>query len=660
KRMILVDSGEYDTFEGLRWSHDSQWLAYVSYAENLYAQIKTYQLETGQKNFVTSNRVDSYNPVWSPDGKWLYFLSDRFFQSVVTSPWGPRQPEPFFDKTTKMYAVALKKEERFPFLPPDELHEEKKEEEKKDEKEDKKDATPPKIHIDWDGITQRIYEVPIPAGRYLELQVTSKMLFWTEREIGIDPQKTLMSLEIQNKEFKAKAVVKEIKGYDLSADGKKIWVQKENTFYVFNADQKPEELEKYKVELKNWMFSIQPYEEWRQIFIEAWRLERDYFYDPKLHGLKWKEILAKYLPLVSRVSDRDELADLIAQMVSELSALHIFVTGGDRRRGEEDIIPASLGAILTKETEAGGYRIQHIYRSEPDYLETISPLARAGIQLQEGDILEAINGVSVLTVPHPSVLLRNQVNKQVLLKVKSKASQESSYTIVKPISPKEERNLRYSEWELTQRLYVEEKGQGEIGYVHLRAMGGDSYTEWIRHFYPVFHRQGLIIDVRHNQGGNTDSWILGKLLRKAWFYWKPRVGKPFWNMQYAFRGHLVVLCNEWTASDGEAFAEGVRRLNLGKVIGTRTWGGEIWLSFNNWLVDKGIASAAEIGVYGPEGKWLIEGHGVDPDIVVDNLPCATFQGKDAQLETALHYLQIKIKEEPLPVPQHPEYPNKSK
>lgn len=660
KRMILVETGEYDTFESLRWSPDSQWLAYVSYAENLFAQIKIYQLETGQKRFLTSDRVDSYGPAWSSDGKWFYFLSDRVFQSVVSSPWGPRQPEPFFDKTTKIYAVALKKEERFPFLPPDELHEDKKEEEKKDDKEEKKDATPLKLQIDWDGIQHRVYEVPLPAGRYQELTVAPKTLFWTEREVGIDTPKNLMSLEIQNKEVKSKTVAKEIKGYDLSVDGKKIVVQKENQFYVFNVDQKPEDLEKHKVEIKNWMFSLQPREEWRQIFIEAWRLERDYFYDPKIHGLSWKEVLAKYLPLVHRVADRDELADLIAQMVSELSALHIFVTGGDRRRGDEDIALASLGAVLMKDDSAGGYRIQHIYQSEPDYLETISPLAKSEVLIQEGDILESINGVSLLTVPHPSILLRNQVGKQVLLKVKSKASQESFYTVVTPISSKDARNLRYSEWEYTRRLYTEEKSHGQIGYVHLRAMGGDTYTEWVRHFYPVFHRQGLIVDVRHNQGGNTDSWILEKLLRKAWFYWKPRVGKPFWNMQYAFRGHLVVLCNEWTASDGEAFAEGVRRLNLGKIIGTRTWGGEIWLSFNNWLVDKGIASAAEIGVYGPEGKWLIEGHGVDPDIVVDNFPHSSYQGKDAQLDAALHYLQTKIKEEPRLVPQHPEYPDKSK
>jgi tricorn protease len=231
--------------------------------------------------------------------------------------------------------------------------------------------------------------------------------------------------------------------------------------------------------------------------------------------------------------------------------------------------------------------------------------------------------------------------------------------VVTPVTPKKAADLRYSDWELSRRLAVEEKGKGEIGYVHLRAMNGDDYTSWARDFYPVFNRQGLVIDVRNNGGGSIESWILAKLLRKAWFWWQPRAGAPYSNMPYAFRGHLVVLVNEETSSDGEAFAEGVRRLGLGKVIGTRTWGGEIWLTSSNILVDKGIATAAEFGVYGPEGAWLIEGHGVDPDQVVDNPPHATFEGGDAQLDAAIRYLQEKIKAEPVPVPKAPEYPVKA-
>ena len=190
-------------------------------------------------------------------------------------------------------------------------------------------------------------------------------------------------------------------------------------------------------------------------------------------------------------------------------------------------------------------------------------------------------------------------------------------------------------------------------------MTKEDIDNWAREYYPVFDRQGLIIDVRHNGGGNIDSWLLSKLLRQAWFYWQPRIGNPVWNMQYAFRGHVVVLCDQATASDGEAFAAGFEHFRMGKVIGIRTWGGEIWLSFDNRQADNGIATAAELGVYGPYGKWLIEGRGVDPDMVVDNLPHATFSGNDAQLEAAIDLLKQEIQLDPRPVPKAPPYPDKS-
>ena len=206
--------------------------------------------------------------------------------------------------------------------------------------------------------------------------------------------------------------------------------------------------------------------------------------------------------------------------------------------------------------------------------------------------------------------------------------------LVVPMKEQDEARLRYAEWEYSRRPMVDSSSDHTIGYVHLQAMGSDDINQWTREFYPVFDRQGLIIDVRHNGGGNIDSWLLGKLLRQAWMYWQPRVGNPSWNMQDAFRGHIVVLCDEFTASDGEAFTEGFKRLKLGKVIGVRTWGGEVWLSFDNTQADNGIASAAELGVYGPDGKWLIEGHGAEPDVVVDNLPHSTFGGNDEQLQAA--------------------------
>jgi tricorn protease len=264
----------------------------------------------------------------------------------------------------------------------------------------------------------------------------------------------------------------------------------------------------------------------------------------------------------------------------------------------------------------------------------------------------------LLGVPDERALLRGKAGTEVLLRVKSSAG-DARDVLVTPIKSSEEDNLRYAEWEYTRRLKVDTDSASQIGYVHLRAMGGADIDQWAREFYPIFNRAGLLIDVRHNGGGSIDSWLLGKLIRQAWFYWQPRVGEPEWNMQYAFRGHMVVLCDAGTASDGEAFSEGFRRFHLGQVIGTRTWGGEIWLSFDNFESDGGIASAAELGVYGPEGKWLIEGHGVDPDIVVDDLPHATFLGEDAQLKAAVNLLKEEIRKDPRPVPPPPPYPDKS-
>jgi tricorn protease len=361
---------------------------------------------------------------------------------------------------------------------------------------------------------------------------------------------------------------------------------------------------------------------------------------------------------VDRVANRDELNNVIAQMVSELSALHTFVGGGDARKPADNVDPATLGAVLRRDEKAGGYVVEHIYQHDPDLPDQAPPLARPDSPVKEGETIVAIDGQSLLNVPDERELMRGKAGQQVMLRVKS-SSGETRDVLAKPISERDDARMRYAEWEYTRRLQVNSASGGSIGYVHLQAMGPNDIDQWAREYYPVFDRQGLIVDVRHNRGGNIDSWLLGDLLRKAWFYWQPRVGNPQWNMQYAFRGHIVVLCDEDTASDGEAFTEGFKRFQMGKVIGTRTWGGEIWLSGSNTQADNGVATAAETGVYGPDGIWLIEGHGVEPDIVVDDPPHATFAGSDAQLDAAIDLLKQQINADPRPVPQHPPYPDKS-
>jgi tricorn protease len=368
-------------------------------------------------------------------------------------------------------------------------------------------------------------------------------------------------------------------------------------------------------------------------------------------------VLEKYLELVGRITTREELNHLIGRVIGELSALHTSVRGGDMREGDDNVAVASLGARLYRDADAGGYRIDYIYQNDPDYPDELSPLADPDLGIENYDVIQMINGIDTLSVRHIGALLRNQQGRQVLLRIAPADGGESRDVIVTPIG--NESNLRYSDWEYTRRLEVEDKGDGQIGYVHLRAMGGGDINSWYRQFYPVFDRPALIVDVRRNRGGNIDSIILEDLMRKAWFYWKTRVGRPTWNMQYAFRGHMVVLVDENTASDGEAFAEGFRRLGMGPVIGARTWGGEIWLSSVNRLSDGGLARAPMMGVYGPEGEWLIEGWGVVPDIEVVNMPHATFNGEDQQLDVAIDYLLERIAEDPRAIPAAPAYPDLS-
>jgi len=659
-------------FADLRWSPDSHWLTFAESADNGFEQVMLYSLDTGVKTPLTTDRYNSGAATWSADGRWVYFISDRALKSTVRGPFGSRMPDPYFDRSKKIYELPLRSGLISPFQPPDELTLPKSESpnssDKAHEKPPAEQAEEPKVdkvEIELGGINARLREVPVPPANYQALQVAGGKLCWINED-PTDPQKnTLECVAIANKGDKPETLLDGVKTFEVSGDGKKIMVQRQNDLLALDsvvsaeALKNPKALSEVQVDLKRWNFSIIPAQEFGEAYLDAWRLERDYFYDPGMHHVDWSTIRDKYSGLVGRVRDRYELSDLISDMVSELSALHTFVGGGDLRKAPDQIPVGALGALLTRDDDAGGYRVDHIYQTDPDRPDQLSPLLRSAGGFADGDVITTINGRSVLSAVHPNELLRDQIGKQVLLTYHHKGNDESHDAIVKPISMSQDADLRYSEWEYTRRKEVDLASNGQIGYIHLRAMGLDDIGQWEEQYTPIYDRQALIVDVRHNQGGNIDSWLLGKLLRKAWMYWQARQGPPFWNMQGAFRGPMIVLCDEITASDGEAFSEGFRRLGLGKILGMRTWGGEIWLSGSNKLADQGVATAAEVGVYGPERKWLIEGHGVDPDIVVDNLPHATFEGRDAQLETAIRVLLDDIKEHPEPVPAPPVYPNKA-
>lgn len=443
-----------------------------------------------------------------------------------------------------------------------------------------------------------------------------------------------------------------------------------------------DKLEEDLVDESNLVVSIFPKLEYKQMFADAWRMLRDYFYDPNMHGVDWHDVFHRYEPLVSRCAKREELDDVLAQMASELSALHVFVYGGeyeDPTHGDKDVKKinsvASLGATLIRDEAMGGYLIKEIHTSDPDFAAfdespIYSPLSEKVMRLSgqkglnTGDLIVAINGEQVLGVPDLHMLLRGQAGHSTRLEILRDGQNATEPVVIVPIEASKASNLRYAAWEYRTRqkaVSLAEEYGFTCGYIHLRDMDGiSSIDAFTRNFFPDYDKQALIIDVRHNNGGNIDSWLLTALQRKAWGYWQGRAtnitnGGLGWDEQFAFRGHLVVLVDEHTASDGEGFSRGVMELGLGKTVGMRTWGGGIWLSSDNHLVDGGIATAPEIGTYNDNYGWGlgIENMGIDPDVIVDNNPRQVELGEDAQLVKAIEVLKDWLITDPVVFPNRP-------
>ena len=656
----------YAGINELSWSPDSRFLNFTRGLANLNAQICVVDVQSMKMLPLTTTRLNSYSPSWSTDSNWLFFVSQRYLASEVRSPWGPRQPEPVYTNAANIYALPLDSTAKFPFLQTDSwltdsvfnpsLNDQTTNDKSKKDKNEKHIAR----NYNWDYIKTMLYQVPVKNGNIGNLVAADGYLYWLDfpSDQNNNDGAKMYAIKIEeSKKYEPTEVASGVNGFDLSADGKKLLVNyTDQTIAIADANGAKIDKDKSKLHLNNWSFVIDPQQDWKQMFDDAWRMMRDYFYDRDLHKINWLTIKEQYEPLLARITDRDELDNLLSQMVGELSALHTFVFGGDKRRSPDMIEAGSLGCTFTKTNK--GLRIDHITKSDPDYPNFSSPLNKPELKIKEGDIITAVNNVSLKDVADITELLENKVQVPVKLSLLDK-NDKPYEQVVKPCSADDAFVLRYEEWELANREKVDSMSNNNIGYIHLKAMTGTDMDDFVKQFYPVFNREGLILDVRDNFGGNIDSWVLEKLMRKAWMYWQGRSGGPTWNMQYAFRGHMVILCNQQTSSDGEAIAEGFRRLGFGKVIGMRTWGGEIWLSADNRLVDNGIATAAEMGVYGPEGKWLIEGRGVEPDITIDDLPYETYKGKDAQLEYAVDYLKKEIKDNPIVVPPVPPHPDKS-
>jgi tricorn protease len=673
-----IDRSARGAYEEIEWSPDSRWIVFGKNSANQFSTLFAFEIAAAKLTALTSDRYHARSPAFSPDGKWLYFLSDRNLQSLVTSPWGQRNPEPFFDRQAKIYAFALDPAARWPFLPRDELQ--RTEPEKKDgppageaAKADGKAPAaaapqpapqPPKASaIVLDGITSRLYEVPVPAGNLSELSTDGKRLYFLLADTAVERKLHVRSVAIEPAGLVPLTVdtfFDDVRSYALTQDRKKILIRKANELFVFDAGKSappPLEQAKFAVNLRDWTFAVDPRDEWKQMFIDAWRMHRDQFVDKNMHGVDWVKNRAKYEPLLARITDRSELNDVIAQMIAELGVLHSQVFTADLRRGADAIDVGGLAADTEKKLQ--GFRITKLHNGDIELIEERGPLARAEVNVKVGDTITGVNGIGAANAASLGELMRNQVGRQVLLSV-LEAAGRSREVIVTPVDARRDRELRYLAWERERGVQADRASGGRIGYVHLQAMGGADIARWAREFYPVFQREGLIIDLRRNGGGSIDSWIIEKLQRRAWHFWQSRdADEPFSNQQLAFRGHVVAIVDGDTYSDGETMAQGLRKLGIATLIGTTTSGAGIWLSDQNRLRDNGIARAAESGSFiddGKERRWITEGLGVTPDIIVDNPPFATYNGADAQLDAAIGYLMDKIKKEPMQKPSVPAMP----
>lgn len=625
-KKVITNGQGLGPYADVRWSADDQFIAVTKAAiGKLRPQVVLYSLVENKEVAITTDKYESFSPSFSSDGQWLYFLSSRSFKLANGSPWGDRNLGAQFNDRTLIYAIALDKHAQFPFAEKTELTQEPK----------KSESTSTKV--DWNGLKGRLWQVPVKAGDLNDLNVTDKGLYYKQ-------DKDLKFVAFGDSKPKVDTVAKGIRGYDVSSDRKKLIVQNGNkSLVIVNTVAKmPKDVSKNTVQVKGWTFAIDPKDEWQQIFNDAWLMHRDQFFDKNMRGVDWKKAKQKYQKLVDRVTDRSELNDVFKQMMAELDSLHSQVRGGDIERNSEKSQAASLGAWL-KQTK-NGVAIADIYKNDPELPDMASPLKRQGVNAKEGDVIVAINQHPVSDVSDVNQLLRNQKGKQVLLTLKR--DKKEHFTVVKPVSAGVNAKMRYQDWVESNEAKVEKSTDDKVGYLHLYAMGGNDIANFAREFYANYDKDGLIIDVRRNRGGNIDSWVIEKLLRKAWAFWKPTHGDASTNMQQTFRGKLVVLADQLTYSDGETFTSGVKALKLAPVIGNQTAGAGVWLSGRNRLSDNGMARVAEYPQYAMDGRWIVEGHGVEPDIKVDNLPVATFKGDDAQLNAAIKYLKKAMAEEP--------------
>jgi tricorn protease len=645
------------------WSPCGGHLAFTMIDPNGFRSIHIWSVEDGKVRRITSEEFHERSPTWDPEGKYLFYLSSRSYA-------------PLFDgadfnymnsRNDGIYALALRKDVPNPFPPESDevtLGGEKKEEKegKNGEEKDagKKDAKPAYNRIDFDGLANRVVRVPVPFDNYDGLFAVKERLVYSKFPtfaLGREPIGQVDLMVFNFKDRKATTLAERVGGYALSANGEKVLVATGGGYQLYDIAGGKDSGKK--VSTDGLVVDRVPAEEWAAIFDEAWRRFRDYFYVENMHGYDWAALREQYRPLLAHVAHRSDLNYVIGEMIAELNISHAYVAGGDFELPPRPRV-ALPGARFELDEKAGRYRIAKIFAGQNEEDRYRSPLTEVGVDVKPGEYLLAVDGEELLADDNPYRLLRHKADRPfVRLTVNAKPTLEGAREIkFRPIDS--ETSLIYLEWVTGNRERVARMTDGRVGYIHIPDMGEEGIGEFIKQYYGQLRKEALVIDLRGNGGGFVSQTLLERLRRRPLAVDFGRLSEdPQPYPQTAFLGPMVCLINENSSSDGDIFPYMFREAGMGPLIGKRTWGGVVGISGRGPLIDGGQIFVPEAGSASLEGEWIIEGHGVDPDIEVENDPKSVLAGRDPQLERGVAEILKKLKEEPRAWPKKPAGPIKT-
>jgi tricorn protease len=640
------------------WSPRGNHLAFTTNNPNGFGSVQIWSAADGQTHRVTGEYFDSGIPAWDPDGNYLYFVSNHdFAPQISTIEWNFAT-----NRQTDIYALTLRKDVKTPFPPEsDEVAVTTDSAAKKDEKKDeKKDDKPKDLAIDFDGIESRVVKVPVEGNNYGSLAVKSGYILY-----GVNPAfyygrqaETKSSIRIYSiKDRKETTLMEDASNFVLSQDGSKLLTRSAAGWSLMDATPTGAAAKKT-VSTASLYVDRVPAQEWAEIFDEVWRRYRDFFYAPNMHGYDWEAVRNQYKPLLKDVASRADLNYVISEMISELTVQHAYIEGGDMPLPPRPRV-ALPGARFELDRASNRYKIARIFRGQNEEDLYRSPLTEVGVDAKVGDYVMSINGQELTGKDDPYRLLRNAADNPVALMLNSKPTMEGARAVsFRPIT--DEGKLVYLDWVARNRDQVTEMTGGKVGYIHIPDMGADGIREFIKWYYPQIRKEGLIVDVRANGGGNVSRMVIERLSQKILAAQFSRTVDQAQLYPNAFAGPMVAMLNENSSSDGDIFPAMFKAAGLGPLIGKRSWGGVVGITNHGQLIDGGTVNVPEFGFTNAKGDWIIEGHGVDPDIEVDNDPKSVIQGKDPQLERAVAEVLARMKTNPGKLPVRPTDPVKLK